>query len=221
MKLVIVESHTKAKTISNFLGKEFIIDSSFGHVRDLPTSSLGVDVERDFEPHYVVTKKAKDKVSKIAEDAKNADIIYYATDEDREGEAIAWHLDYLLSSKHKISALRQRIAFHEITKEAIEEALENPRSIDESLVNAQQARRVLDRLVGYKLSPFLWKKVLRGLSAGRVQSVAVRLIVEKEEEIRKFVKQEYWTIDGVFALKKDKEAVFEGSLYAIGERKIE
>ncbi|MEK9165367.1 MAG: type I DNA topoisomerase [Patescibacteria group bacterium] len=201
MNLIIVESPTKAKTISNFLTKDFKIESSFGHVRDLPKTKLGVDVNNNFKPTYVIPDKAKDKISKIANLAKKARAIYYATDEDREGEAIAWHLDQILTTDYKLQTTNYRIAFHEITKEAILEALRYPRSINIKLVDAQQARRILDRLVGYKLSPFLWKKVMRGLSAGRVQSVAVRLIVEREEEIKKFKPQEYWTIEGIFNAK--------------------
>jgi DNA topoisomerase I len=190
--LVIVESPTKAKTISRFLGKEYKVESSYGHIRDLPKSKLGVDVANKFEPDYVVTPKAKARVKKLKALAKGVDTIYFATDEDREGEAIAWHLAYLLKPKKSQS---KRIVFHEITKTAILEAIANPREIDRHLVDAQQARRVLDRLVGYELSPFLWKKIRYGLSAGRVQSVAVRLIVDRELEIEAFNKQEYWTIE--------------------------
>src|SRR3989339_292492 len=197
--LVIVESPTKAKTIQKFLGKDFIIKSSFGHVRDLPKRELGVDVEKDFEPKYVVPAKAKKVVAELKKDSAKADNTILATDEDREGEAIAWHLQEALKLKNP-----QRIVFHEITKTAIEGALEKPRKIDMSLVNAQQARRVLDRIVGYKLSPFLWKKVNKGLSAGRVQSVAVRFVVEREREIEKFAPVEYWSIEA-FLAKKGKE----------------
>src|SRR3989339_583219 len=195
-KLVIVESPTKAKTIKGFLGKEYVVESSFGHVRDLPKSKLGVDVENNFEPTYTVPLKAKKQVTKLKKLAKGAEMVYFATDEDREGEAISWHLQQLLNvAENK----QKRIAFHEITKNAIMEALEHPRKLDINLFHAQQARRILDRLVGYKLSPLLWKKVTRGLSAGRVQSVAVRLIVEREEERRTFKTEEYWTITGLFA----------------------
>ncbi|MBI5466036.1 MAG: type I DNA topoisomerase [Candidatus Kerfeldbacteria bacterium] len=193
--LVIVESPTKAKTISRFLGKEFEVLSSYGHVRDLPKSKLGVDVEHDFAPQYVVPLKAKKVVAVLKAAAAKAKAVYFATDEDREGEAISWHLVALLkTNQEKI----KRIAFHEITEEAIKEALAHPRQLDQNLVDAQQARRILDRLVGYELSPFLWKKVAKGLSAGRVQSVAVRLIVEREREITAFQAQEYWTIAGQF-----------------------
>ena len=191
MKLVIVESPTKAKTIAKFLGSDFSIESSFGHVRDLPISKMGVDIEHNFEPKYVVPAKAKKNLKNLQALAKKSDKIILATDEDREGEAIAWHLAQALKVDLKNT---DRIVFHEITKSAIEHALEHPRKINIKLVNAQQARRILDRLVGYELSPFLWKKVAKGLSAGRVQSVAVRLIVEREREIKKFITEEYWTI---------------------------
>jgi len=194
--LVIVESPTKAKTIQKFLGEDFKIKSSFGHVRDLPRRELGVDVENDFEPKYVIPPKAKKVVSELKKEMAKADNVILATDEDREGESIAWHLQETLKLKNP-----QRIVFHEITKTAIEKALKSPRHIDINLVDAQQARRILDRIVGYKLSPFLWKKIVKGLSAGRVQSVAVRLIVEKEREIEKFIPIEYWSIEAL--LKKD------------------
>ena len=194
MNLVIVESPAKAKTIQKYLGKGFVVKSSYGHVRDLPKSKLGVDTEKNFEPKYVVPPKAKPRIAELKEAAKKADMIYFATDEDREGEAIAWHLMEALKTKpEKI----RRITFAEITKSAITRAIENPRELNRDLVDAQQARRVLDRLVGYELSPLLWKKVRRGLSAGRVQSVAVRLIVEREEEIKAFKPEEYWSIDAV------------------------
>ncbi|MDP1709455.1 MAG: type I DNA topoisomerase, partial [Candidatus Komeilibacteria bacterium] len=194
--LVIVESPAKAKTISKFLGKGYVIKSSFGHIRDLPKKEMGIDIEHDFEPTYTISKDKEDTVADLKKAAHKADNIYFATDEDREGEAIAWHLREVLKPKPE---QEKRITFHEITKTAIEEALENPRTIDMHLVDAQQARRILDRLVGYELSPFLWKKVARGLSAGRVQSVAVRLIVEREREILQFQPQEYWSIDTIFA----------------------
>jgi DNA topoisomerase I len=195
MHLVIVESPTKAKTISKFLGSEYKVESSFGHIRDLPKSNMGIDIENGFVPKYIVPLKAKKRVSSLKELAKKAESVILATDEDREGEAIAWHLANALGMTKKEISSAKRIVFHEITKDAISEALKNPRSIDENLVDAQQARRILDRLVGYELSPFLWKKVIRGLSAGRVQSVAVRLVVEREREIDAFQKEEYWTID--------------------------
>jgi DNA topoisomerase-1 len=199
MNLIIVESPTKAKTISKFLSNEYIVRSSFGHVRDLPKSKLGVDVENDFKPEYVANVKNKKHIAELKNIAADADKIILASDEDREGEAISWHLAQILGlgkqetkstgkkAKANNSKPYERIVFHEITKKAIEEALAHPRQIDMNLVNAQQARRVLDRLVGYELSPLLWKKIRYGLSAGRVQSVAVRLIVEREEEINKFI----------------------------------
>ena len=206
--LVIVESPTKAKTISRFLGKDFIIESSYGHVRDLPKKDIGVDIEHDFKPTYIIPDKAKKAVNKLKKEVKGVDEIILASDEDREGEAIAWHLTEAL----KIDPQKtKRIVFHEITKRAIEEALKNPREISQSLVDAQQARRVLDRLVGYKLSPLLWKKVRMGLSAGRVQSVAVRLIVEREREIEKFKPQEYWSIEALLSAK-DKDEQFTAKL---------
>ncbi len=198
MNLIIVESPTKAKTLQKFLGKNYEVLSSFGHVRDLPKSTLGVDVEKNFQVKYLVPQKAKPKVKILKTEAKKAKEVILATDEDREGEAIAWHLAEVLKLEDP-----KRIVFHEITKTAIEKALESPRKIDVNLVNAQQARRVLDRLVGYKLSPFLWKKIMRGLSAGRVQSVAVRLICERETEIKKFIPVEYWGVEA--KLFKDKK----------------
>ena len=195
MILLVVESPTKGRTISRFIGKNYKVVASFGHVRDLPKTKLGVDVDKDFEPQYVVPTKAKKVIAELKKDAKGADEVILATDQDREGESISWHLAEALGLKNP-----KRIVFHEITKTAIAQALAHPGIIDMNLVNAQQARRVLDRIVGYKISPFLWKKVAKGLSAGRVQSVAVRLVVEKEEEIKKFVAQEYWQI--IATLKK-------------------
>ena len=201
MQLVIVESPTKAKTISKFLGKSYKIESSFGHVRDLPKSTIGIDTEGSFEPKYVIPDKARKNLNKLKELAKKADKIILASDEDREGEAIAWHLIEALKIDKKQT---DRIVFHEITKDAIIKALDNPRELDMKMVDAQQARRVLDRLVGYELSPFLWKKVARGLSAGRVQSVAVRLIIEREREIKAFDPKEYWSIETELTKKNDK-----------------
>lgn len=191
MKLVIVESPTKAKTLSRFLGSGYTIEASMGHVRDLPQKGggLAIDVEHDFEPQYEPISGKSKKVAELKKLAKTADAIYLATDPDREGEAIAYHVSYLLGKRQY-----HRVTFHEITKSAIEEALKHPGQVNMQLVSSQQARRVLDRLVGYKLSPVLWKKVRRGLSAGRVQSVAVRLIVEREAEIKAFVPEEYWEI---------------------------
>ncbi|MFC1625344.1 type I DNA topoisomerase [Patescibacteria group bacterium] len=213
MNLVIVESPTKAKTISKFLGKDFDIESSMGHMRDLPKGELGIDVEKNFEPRYVIPKKAEKNVNKLKKIAANADKIILATDEDREGEAIAFHLGKALGLSNP-----ERIVFHEITKTAIENALKNPRPIDMNLVNAQQARRILDRLVGYKLSPFLWKKLMRGLSAGRVQSVALRLIVEREQEIKAFKPQDYWTI--LALLKNQNKDEWSSVLSKINDKTI-
>lgn len=190
MNLIIVESPTKAKSISGFLGPKYTVRSSFGHIRDLPRTVLGVDVENNFEPKYVIPPKNKKTISELKKIAEKSESVILATDPDREGEAIAWHLSQTLGLKDP-----KRIVFHEITKGAIQKAIDHPGKINDDLVNAQQARRVLDRLVGYKLSPFLWKKVAKGLSAGRVQSVALRLIVEREREIEAFKAQEYWSIE--------------------------
>jgi DNA topoisomerase I len=194
-RLVIVESPAKAKTIEKFLGRGYAVRASLGHVRDLPKRRLGVDVEQQFEPSYVVPKEKKEVVKELAQEAKTATELLLATDPDREGEAIAWHLTQAIGKGKPIKA--RRIVFHEITKNAVQEALKHPRDIDENLVRAQQARRVIDRLVGYKLSPLLWNKVKKGLSAGRVQSVAVRLVVEREREIEAFVPVEYWTVEAL------------------------
>lgn len=218
MKLIIVESPTKAKTITKFLGKGFTVKSSFGHVRDLPKSGMGIDIENDFAPSYEIPDKARIKVSELLKISKKADEVILASDEDREGEAIAWHLVEALGLDKKNKKPYSRIVFHEITKTAIGNALEHPREIDLNLVDAQQARRVLDRLVGYELSPFLWKKIRRGLSAGRVQSVALRLIVEREREIQKFEAEEFWTISA--KLQKEKET-FESNLIEQNGEKIE
>jgi len=203
MDLIIVESPTKAKTISQFLGKGFIVESCNGHVRDLPKSKIGVDVERNFEPQYVIPTKKRKLVNQLKKIAKTADNIYFASDEDREGEAIAWHLQQILETNKKENQKTFRISFHEITKEAIKKALDNPRQINLDLVNAQQARRVLDRLVGYQLSPLLWKKIFKGLSAGRVQSPTVKLIMDREKKIKIFKPQEYWTISAVLGDKNN------------------
>ncbi|MEK7084271.1 MAG: type I DNA topoisomerase [Patescibacteria group bacterium] len=217
--LVIVESPTKAKTISKFLAKGFIVESSFGHVRDLPKSKMGVDIDGGtFEPTYITPKDKSAHVKKLKDIAKKSDEIIFATDEDREGEAISWHLATLLDIAPEKA---KRIVFHEITKSAIEHALANPRGIDQKLVDAQQARRVLDRLVGYELSPLLWTKVARGLSAGRVQSVAVRLVVDREREIQAFVSQAYWTITGTFLSSKAPEHLFPAPLVAINNKRLE
>ncbi len=207
--LIIVESPTKAKTISRFLGSAYTLTSSYGHIRDLPKSKLGIDVAKRFAPTYVIPPKAKEVVAALKKETRAASSVILATDEDREGEAIAWHLLHALEladsgGKGKKAKTIKRIVFHEITKGAIEEALRHPRELDLKLVDAQQARRILDRLVGYELSPFLWRKIRYGLSAGRVQSVAVRLIVEREREIQKFLREEYWTIEAEFEKKSVK-----------------
>ncbi|MEA3272215.1 MAG: type I DNA topoisomerase [Patescibacteria group bacterium] len=215
MNLLIVESPTKAKTISRFLDKSYTIKSSYGHVRDLPRRQMGVDIEKNFEPKYVIPDKNKAVVAELIKLSKKADTVYYATDEDREGEAIAWHLSKALKAKKE-----KRITFHEITESAIKDALEHSRDIDINLVNAQQARRVLDRLVGYELSPFLWRKITKGLSAGRVQSVALRLIVEREREIQDFKSEEYWTIEGEFTKTKTSNPI-SAKLYKIDDDVLE
>ena len=199
--LVIVESPAKAKTIERFLGKDFTVMSSFGHVRDLAKKDLGVDIENQFTPQYEISPDKNKIVKELKKIAKEAETIWLATDEDREGEAISWHLLEALGLDEKKT---KRIVFHEITKTAINKAIENPRSIDKNLVNAQQARRVLDRLVGFELSPLLWKKVKPALSAGRVQSVAVRLIVERENEIRNFKSVSSYKVTAVFCVEPGK-----------------
>jgi DNA topoisomerase-1 len=217
MKLVIVESPTKAKTISKFLGKGYTVKSSYGHVRDLPKSEMGIDIEHDFVPRYIIPTKAKTKVSELKKLSAKSEEVILATDEDREGEAISWHLATALKLDEKNA---KRIVFHEITKTAIEKAIANPRKIDINLVDAQQARRILDRLVGYELSPFLWKKIRRGLSAGRVQSVALRFIAEREREIEKFKSEEFWNIKA-FLRKKGSSEEFETELIEKNGEKIE
>lgn len=214
--LVIVESPAKAKTIKRFLGKEYIVEASMGHVRDLPSSIIAVDTEGDFEPEYEVPKEKETVVKKLKAALKEAEDLWIATDEDREGEAIGWHLTQVLKRDPKTV---QRIVFHEITETAIKEAVQHPRTLDMKLVDAQQARRVLDRLVGYTLSPFLWKKVYRGLSAGRVQSVAVKIIVDREREIKAFNAVEYWTVEA--NLETDKKEQFTANLSKKDGKKIE
>ncbi len=225
MQLVIVESPTKAKTIGRFIGDDFVILSSYGHIRDLPKSDLGIDVEHDFAPSYIIPTKAKKNVSLLKKEAAKAESVVLATDGDREGEGIAWHLVQALglSKKGKYTKPVKRIVFHEITRTAIEEALAHPRDLDQHLVDAQQARRILDRLVGYKLSPLLWKRYYRGLSAGRVQSVAVRLVVEREREIERFKAEEYWTITAILESRDAKNEVrtIEASLIKIGDAVLE
>jgi DNA topoisomerase-1 len=205
--LVIVESPAKAKTIKRFLGKDYDVEASMGHVRDLPSNTIAVDTEDTFEPEYVVPDEKKSVVKKLKEALKKSTDLWIATDEDREGEAIGWHLTQVLK---RDPATVKRIVFHEITESAIKEAVANPRTLDMKLVDAQQARRVLDRLVGYTLSPFLWKKVYRGLSAGRVQSVAVKIVVDREREIKAFKAEEYWTVEA--ALETGKKEGFTADL---------
>lgn len=217
-KLIIVESPTKAKTIGKFLGTQYDVQSSYGHIRDLPKSSLGIDTEQNFEPHYVTPRKNQKVVTQLKKLAAKSEGVILATDEDREGEAIAWHLANALELEKK-GIPSERIVFHEITKGAIDTALEHPRSVDTHLVDAQQARRILDRLVGYKLSPFLWKKVVRGLSAGRVQSVALRLIAEREEEIKAFTPEAYYALQGTF--KTTQNEIFEAGLTKINGETVE
>jgi DNA topoisomerase-1 len=208
--LVIVESPAKAKTIRKFLGNNYKIEASMGHIRDLPKSQMGVDIERDFEPKYITIRGKGPILEKIRKTAKEADRVLLATDPDREGEAISWHLAYILDINNDQPC---RIEFNEITKDAVKNAVKNPRPINMDLVDAQQARRVLDRLVGYKISPLLWKKVRKGLSAGRVQSVAVRLICDREEEIEKFKPEEYWKLIA-HLYTDDKKNSFEAELAA-------
>jgi DNA topoisomerase-1 len=200
--LVIVESPSKAKTIGKFLGKKYKVIASVGHVRDLPKSKLGIDIENNFEPQYISIRGKGETIKALKKEAKNADKIYLATDPDREGEAISWHIAYLLGIDEDEPC---RIAFNEITKNAIKEAVKKPRPIDKRLVDAQQARRVLDRLVGYKISPLLWRKIRRGLSAGRVQSAALKILCDREKEILDFVPQEYWNISAVLADEKNNK----------------
>ena len=189
--LVIIESPFKAPTIKNYLGSNYKVVASKGHLRDLPKSTLGVDLENGFEAHYINIRGKGDIIKELKKEAKNASKIYFATDPDREGEAISWHLANVLGIPIEKT---RRITFNELTKTAIKAAIKEPRNIDPELVDSQQARRILDRIVGYKLSPFLWKTVRSGLSAGRVQSVATRIIVDRENEIRSFIPEEYWKI---------------------------
>ena len=218
--LVIVESPAKAKTINKFLGKDFHVEASMGHVRDLPKSRLGVDLEHDFAPEYIIIRRASKTVKHLKKMAEGKESIYVATDPDREGEAISWHLAHIFSEEANGPKI-YRVEFHEITKDAVLKAFENPRDIAINLVNAQQARRILDRVVGYQLSPLLWRNVGRGLSAGRVQSVALRFIVDREGEIRKFVPQEYWTLDARLAAAEgpEMEKIFLSRLDRIGSEK--
>ncbi|EDL62605.1 type I DNA topoisomerase, partial [Bacillus sp. SG-1] len=213
--LVIVESPAKAKTIEKYLGKKYKVRASMGHVRDLPKSQMGVDVEHDFNPKYITIRGKGPVLKELKTAAKKAKRIYLAADPDREGEAIAWHLAHSLDMDVNSEC---RVVFNEITKDAIKESFKHPRPINMDLVDAQQARRILDRLVGYNISPLLWKKVKKGLSAGRVQSVAVRLIIDREKEIKEFTPEEYWTIQALF--KKGKNN-FQGAFYGLDGNKLE
>ncbi|MDN6650441.1 type I DNA topoisomerase, partial [Enterococcus sp.] len=211
--LVIVESPAKAKTIEKYLGRNYKVVASVGHVRDLPKSKMGIDVENNYEPHYISIRGKGDVIKGLKQAAKKAEKVYLASDPDREGEAIAWHLAYLLGLDLKD---KNRVVFNEITKDAVKAAFKEPRSIDVSLVDAQQARRALDRLVGYSISPILWKKIKKGLSAGRVQSIALKIIIDREQEIRKFIPEEYWSIDGNFKKKTKK---FKANFWGIDGKK--
>ena len=218
--LILVESPTKAKTLARFLGGKYKIEASMGHIRDLPKGNFGLDLEHNFEPQYVIPKDKRKIIEGLKEEVKDVDKIILATDPDREGEAIAYHLKHILKDEAKKGVVFERIIFHEITPRAISEALEHPKDIDQNLVSAQTGRRVLDRIVGYELSPILWMKIKKGLSAGRVQSIAVRLIVEREREIEKFKTQEFYRIFLVLRKKGDKrDIVFE--LTKIDEKPIE
>ena len=217
-KLVIVESPAKAHTIQKYLGPDYEVLASMGHVRDLPASRLSVDVKNDFAPNYENIKGKGELIKKLRNEAKKSDYVYLATDPDREGEAISWHLAQLL----KLDETEQnRVTFNEITKSGIKYGMEHPRCIDQQLVDAQQARRVLDRIVGYEISPFLWKKIRKGLSAGRVQSVAGRLIVDREDEIRAFTPEEYWTLEALLAKQGAKTKPFTAKYYGTGGKKCE
>ena len=216
-KLIIVESPAKANTIKKFLGSNTKVVASMGHIRDLPKSKIGIDIANDFEPEYINIRGKGDLIKSLKADAKKAKKVYLATDPDREGEAIAWHLAHILNIPEDSIC---RVTFNEITKETVQNSVKNPRKIDMNLTNAQQARRVLDRIVGYKMSPVLWKKVRKGLSAGRVQSVAVKLIVDREEEIEKFIPEEYWNIIATL-LDENTNKTFTAKLYGKNKKKIE
>ena len=216
--LVIVESPAKAKTIGKYLGRNYKVKASMGHLRDLPKSQLGVDIEAGFEPKYLPIKGKGDLIKELRKLASASDGVFLATDPDREGEAISWHLKELLKLDPETT---KRVTFNEITKKVVQESIKNPREIDENLVDAQQARRILDRIVGYKLSPLLWRKIRRGLSAGRVQSVATRLVVDRENEIRAFVPREYWSIEALLSRVAPKQGYFKAHFYGTEDGKIE
>ena len=214
--LVIVESPAKVKTIKKFLGSNYVVTASNGHVRDLPKSQLGVDVEHDYEPKYITIRGKGEILANLRKEVKKADKVYLATDPDREGEAISWHLSQALKLENKKT---YRISFNEITKNAVKASLKNAREIDMDLVDAQQARRVLDRIVGYRISPLLWAKVKRGLSAGRVQSVALRIIADREEEINAFIPEEYWTLDANLKVEGEKK-ILTAKFYGTEKKKM-
>ena len=214
--LVIVESPAKVKTIKKFLGSNYVVTASNGHVRDMPKSQMGIDIENDYEPKYITIRGKGEILAKLRKEVKKADKIYLATDPDREGEAISWHLSKALKLEDKKF---YRISFNEITKNAVKASLKNPREIDMDLVDAQQARRVLDRIVGYKISPLLWAKVKRGLSAGRVQSVALRIIADREEEIDAFIPEEYWTLDANLKVKGERK-LLTAKFYGTEKNKV-
>ena len=213
--LVIVESPAKARTIEKYLGNHYQVVASMGHLRDLPKSTMGVDIDGDFTPQYLPVKDRADVIADLKKRAKLADTVYLATDPDREGEAISWHLKELLDLPDDKA---KRVTFNEITKKVVTESIQHPREIDQDLVDAQQARRILDRIVGYKLSPLLWRKVKPGLSAGRVQSVATRIVVERENEIRAFQPQEYWLLD---ALLDCGAGTFTARFYGTADKKMD
>ena len=213
--LVIVESPAKVKTIKKFLGSNYEVAASNGHVRDFPKSSLGIDVEHDYEPKYITIRGKGEVLANLRKLVKKADKVYLATDPDREGEAISWHLYYALKLENKKT---YRITFNEITKTAVKESLQHAREIDMDLVDAQQARRCLDRMIGYRISPLLWAKIKRGLSAGRVQSVALRIICDREKEIDAFIPEEYWTLNASFAVQGEKKPLV-AKYYGTGRRK--
>ncbi|MCL1866535.1 MAG: type I DNA topoisomerase, partial [Oscillospiraceae bacterium] len=217
--LVIVESPAKAKTIEKYLGSDYKVIASVGHIRDLPKSKMGIDIENDFEPLYENMKDKSHVIKELKSKAKSSDAVFLATDPDREGEAISWHLAYILELDTNTP---NRVVFTEITKNGIKSGMSNPRVIDMDLVNAQQARRILDRIIGYKMSPFLWKKVRKGLSAGRVQSVAVRIIVDREKEIEVFIPREHWSIDAkLLSANSNAKTPFDSKLAEINGKKAE
>ncbi|MDN6024446.1 MAG: toprim domain-containing protein, partial [Lactobacillus sp.] len=213
--LVIVESPAKAKTIEKYLGRNYHVIASKGHIRDLPKSQMGIDFEDNYKPKYISIRGKGDTIKELKSEAKKAKDVYLASDPDREGEAIAWHVAHALNLDEKA---KNRVTFNEVTKDAVKESFKHPRTIDMDTVDAQQARRVLDRIVGYSLSPILWAKVKKGLSAGRVQSVALKLVIDREKEIKNFKPKEYWTIDAEF--KKEKES-FKSAFYGLNGKKTE